>query len=163
MGLIYGSSSARITLYTAGTAALRITLQCPDPEGLQLTFQSESQVHQLGSGAGYAKVFLDDGLRPVLGMKWAYGLTCLQESWNGTGWTSAQTIDTAQALLNILNSAFLEPCLVEPHLDHPFQFLAQPDPGKSFDIQDIKGIAHTGLSLDLMATFTTDLPSWVTL
>jgi hypothetical protein len=52
---------------------------------------------------------------------------------------------------------------VEPHTDKAFSFSAQPDPGKAFELKDIKGIAHSGLDLVLIQTTVAALPNWAAL
>ena len=53
---------------------------------------------------------------------------------------------------------------MSPHQDLNFSFLAQPDPGKAFSLQDLKGFLHTYLTLTLIATtLIPDLPDWTNL
>jgi hypothetical protein len=162
-GVIYGLDKPRITLYADDgvTPVYRITLQKETKEGLDLAFPAEGVSRQLGSGAGWAKPWLQRGFRPVLNLKWSHGLDSAVEAWGGIAWGAGTTVNTAQALGVIDSMARRAPCLVEPHLDQNFSFLAQPDPGKAITLRDLKGLVHTGLELQLVATkLISDHPDW---
>lgn len=162
---IYGLKQTRITLYALDgvTPTLRVTLQKETREGLTLSFKPEGVSHQLGSAATWAKPWTHRGFRAQLDIKWDYGLESSVETWAAGVWGAAATVPTAQALSQILNAAFPAPCLVEPHFDKAFSFSAQPDPGKAFELKDVKGVAHSGLDLVLIQTTVATLPDWASL
>ncbi len=158
---IYGLAKARITLYRPdGTPSQRITLQSPTREGLDLAFTPEGTVHPLGSGAAFQKVWVDRGVRPALDLKWEVGLSSSAESWSGSGWDVPGPLDTAEALARVFEAAFQRPALVQPHLDHSYTFLGQPDPQKAFEIRDLKGVRHTKVALRLIGTRVGPVPDW---
>lgn len=163
--VVYGTQKTRITLYDVdGTTPLqRITLQKEDREGLTLSWKPEGAATKLGSGAGWANVLVHHGHRAQLTIKWGVGLESSVEAWASGAWGAATVILTPLAIASILNKAFLSPCLVEPHLDKGYSFKAQPDPGKSFDLKDLKGVAHTGLDLVLIAETVGPIPDWALL
>jgi hypothetical protein len=163
--VIYGINQTRITLYAAdGTTPLyRVTLQKETREGLTLSFKPEGVGHQLGSGAAWAQTRTHRGFRAQLSIKWDFGMESSVETWAAGAWGAPAAMLTAQALSLILAQAFLAPCLVEPHTDKAFSFSAQPDPGKAFELKDIKGIAHSGLDLVLIQTTVANLPDWAAL
>ncbi len=172
--IIYGTAQTRITLYdpTSGTATKRYTLQREDREGLILTFKEEGTVHQLGSGASWGRQLVHRGFRAELAIKWGVALdpsigvgqlVTLVETYSGSAWGAAVGINTATALSAIISGAFKKACLVEPHLDKAFSFLAQPDPGKAFGLQDLKGVVHTKAELTLIAQTVADIPDWASL
>ncbi len=162
---IYGIKQTRITLYALDgvTPTLRVTLQKETREGLTLSFKPEGVGHQLGGAAAWAKPFTYRGFRAQLAIKWDLGLESSVETWSGTAWGAPATVLTALALSQILAAAFQAPCLVEPHLDKAFSFSAQPDPGKAFELGDLKGVAHTNLDLVLIQTTVANLPDWAAL
>ncbi len=159
---VYGVKRARITLYDGnGNATQRFVLQAEQNEGLELSFPPEGNMHQLGSGAGWAKVWGHRGFRPVLGIKWAVARQSMVQAASGSGWGDPIAVDTAQALGLIISSAMLIPCKVEPHHDINFSFLAQPDPGKAFVLSDLKRLVHRGLRLDLVSSrIIPAVPDW---
>ena len=158
----YGLQKTRLTLYAPDgtTPSLRITLQKETREGLALGFKPEGVGTRLGSGAFWATQWTHHGFRPELSIKWDRGLESLAETWTGSAWGPAASMLTPLALSHIFNKAFLAPCLVEPHLDQAYSFLAQPDPGKAFVLRDLKGVAHTGLELDLVGLTVGAIPDW---
>lgn len=159
--IVYGTGRSRVTLYdTAGTPTVRITLQKETREGLTLKFSPEGQLHKKGSGAAWGQDWQHRGFRPSLQIEWTHGLMTLRETYTSGAWSAAVEIPTAEALGQILNSAFVAPCLVQPHVDHSFAFLAQPDPETAFELRDVKGVAHTGLTLSLMGRSLTAIPTW---
>lgn len=180
--VVYGLQKTRITLYqTDGTTPkTRITLQKETKEGLTLSFKPEGQLRQAGSGAAWARNWAHFGFRAQLRILWDLGTDeTLIQSWEPSGWglssfgesawsepdgwgTSAQ-IPTASALSILINGAYQVPCLVEPHLDKSFSFLAQPDPGRSLDMRDVKGVAHSGMELALVGTNLVEIPDWSTI
>lgn len=164
--VIFGLKETRITLYQDDgvTPRYRVTLQKEVREGLDLTFKPEGVSHQLGSGAGWAKRWIHRGFRPTLAIKWKHGMESSVETWDGAAWGVSTIITTAQALSVIHTWASHNPCLVSPHKDLNFEFLAQPDPGKAFNLQDLKGVLHTDLALNLIATrIIQDIPDWTNL
>lgn len=163
--IVYGTARTRITLYdTDGvTPKFRITLQKEVREGLTLAFKEEGVVHQGGSGSGWARNLTHRGFRPQLEIKWDFGLTSSLETWATGAWGPAADELTPISLSRIFSWAFKAPCLVEPHLDKAYSFLAQPDPGKSLGLKDLKGVAHSDLDLVLIATTVGDIPDWATL
>jgi hypothetical protein len=160
--LSYGCGRTRITLYAADgtTPVSRITLQKETREGLVLTFTPEGTLQALGSGASWAQTWKHRGFRPSLVIQWDAGVYSSRETWDGTSWGTADSITTAQALTLILNAAVLVPCLVQPHLDHAYTFLAQPDSSIAFALQDLKGVVHTSLSLSLLGQGLSSIPEW---
>ncbi len=161
--VIYGLKETRITLYEddGSTPRYRVTLEKEAKEGLNLVFKQEGVVHPLGSGADWARTVIHRGFRVSLDIKWGHGEESLVETWNGSEWADAAKIPTAQALSVIQTWAYHNPCLVSPHQDLNFAFLAQPDPGKAFDLSDIKGRFHRDLELHLIATkLIKDIPDW---
>lgn len=164
--VIFGLKETRITLYQDDgvTPRYRVTLQKEVREGLDLTFKPEGVSHQLGSGAAWAKRWIHRGFRPTLAIKWKHGMESTLEAWGTGSWNAATVITTAQALGFIHTYASRVPCLVSPHKDMNFDFLAQPDPGKSFNLQDLKGVLHTDLALNLIATrILQDVPDFTIL
>lgn len=162
---IYGLQKTRITLYDVnGTTPLkRITLQKETREGLTLSWKPEGVFTGLGSGSSWANNWTHHGFRASLAIGWSHGLDSWVELWTGSAWGTASGLTTPIALSQIINAAVLVPCLVEPHLDKGFSFLAQPDPGKAFVLKDVKGVAHTGLELALIATTVAPMPDWASL
>jgi hypothetical protein len=165
---IYGLQRTRIILYADdGTTPLyRVTLQKETREGLELAFKPEGTLHQLGSGAGWARRWIHRGWRMTLSIKWDVGLESTAETWDpGTStWITPTVIPTAQALSSINTWATHAPCRVSPHQDLNLDFLAQPDPGGAFKLRDLKGVAHTNLDLVLIATnLLGDTPDWANL
>lgn len=165
MATVYGLAQTRITLYQADgvTPLYRIVLQKEDKEGLKLSYKPEGVSHQLGSGANWARKWAHRGFRPQLDIAWSHGLDSTKQGWTGVAWGAASTIITPEAMGLIFTWAFQSPCLVEPHLDKAYSFSAQPDPGKPFDLKDIKGVFHTGLSLSLIGSTVGSIPDWSTL
>ena len=163
--VIYGTARTRITLYAPdGTTPLqRITLQKEDREGLTLTWKPEGPSTTLGSGAGWAITRTHHGFRAELAIKWGVGVESSVETWASGAWGAPTVMLTPLAIASIFNKALLAPCLVEPHLDKAYSFLAQPDPGKAFTLKDIKGVAHTGLELVLIAETLAAIPDWASL
>lgn len=164
--LCYGLAKTRLTLYASDgtTPTLRVTLQKEDREGLTLSWKEEGVITKLGSGAAWANALTHHGFRATLAITWGVGLNSSVETWSGSAWGAAVATLTPIALSQILNAAFQAPCLVEPHLDKAYSFSAQPDPGKDFVLQDLKGVAHTGLGLTLIETTVADgLPDWASL
>lgn len=168
--VIYGTRQTLITLYEVDgiTPLAKITLQKETKEGLLLKFTPEGVKQKLGSGAGWRLRWSHRGFRPSVTIKWDVGLHSRRLSWvgegNGTGggpWGPAAEVLTAEALAEIENRGLLAPCLVQPHLDHAFTFWAQPDPGKAFELKDLKGCAHTGLGLELVGTGLAAIPDFV--
>lgn len=164
--IVYGIDQTRITLYEEDgtTPRYRVTLQKETKEGLELAFKPDGVSHQLGSGAEWAIRRIHRGFRISLDIKWTHGLNSSVETWGGSAWGIAATVPLAQALCEIHSRANLNPCLVSPHKDMNFDFLAQPDPGKAFALRDMKGLLHTGLELHLISTtLRKDIPDWTTL
>lgn len=163
--VVYGTQKTRITLYAADgvTPLQRITLQKEDREGLTLTFKPEGAATKLGSGAGWANRWTHHGFRAELAIKWAVGVESSSEAWVSGAWAAAATTLTPQAIRDVFTRAMEAPCLVEPHLDKAYSFKAQPDPGKPFALRDIKGVAHTGLELVLIAETLGPIPDWAAL
>ena len=164
--VIYGLKEPRITLYEDDgiTPRYRVTLQKETREGLELTFKPEGVTHQLGSGASWARRWIHRGHRITLDLKWSHGLNAAVETWSGSAWGASTTITLAQALSVIATWANHNPCLVSPHKDLAFEFLAQPGGGKGLTFRDLKGFAHTGLELSLISTvLVKDLPDWTNL
>lgn len=163
---IYGLQCTRITLYAddAVTPTHRVTLQKETREGLELSFKAEGVLHQLGSGAGWARVFTPRGWRPSLAIKWDVAMESIIEDRAGSAWGAARIVSTAEALSLVEDRAMRVPCRVSPHKDVNLDFLAQPDPATPFRLKDRKGVVHTGLELDLIAKVVmSGLPSWDTL
>ena len=161
MSTVYGVQRTRVTLYNStGVATQRITLQKEDREGLLLEFKAEGAATKLGSGSGWATQWTHHGFRPALSITWSAGLDSSVETWSGSAWGSPWTIATASALTTILNASSLAPCLVEPHLDCSYSFLAQPDASKTYSLRDTRGALHTDLSLDLVGVTLAALPDW---
>jgi hypothetical protein len=163
--VVYGTSKSRITLYDADgvTKKYRITLQKEGREGLKLSYKPEGAPHKLGSGAAWANTWTHRGFRATLEIKWPHGIQSTLETWTAGAWGAPTTILTASALSLIFTWAFQSPCLVEPHLDKAYSFSAQPDPGKALELRDVKGVAHTGLELALVATILGAIPDWASL
>ncbi len=163
--VVYGTSKSRITLYAADgvTNKYRITLQKEGREGLKLSFKPEGAPHQLGSGAAWAKAWTHRGFRATLDIKWPHGMESILETWTAGAWGAPTPILTATALSLIFTWGFQSPCLIEPHLDKAYSFSAQPDPSKALELRDVKGVAHTGLGLVLVATAVAPLPDWASL
>ena len=164
--IIFGLKQTRIILFEDDgvTPRYRITLQKETKEGLRLTFKFVGVERQLGSGAGWAKPLLFHGYRVALSIKWSHGMMSSAETWDGATWGTSTTVNTAQALGVIHTWASRNPCLVSPHLDLAFEFQAQPDPGKGFELGDLKGQFHTGLELDLISTvLVKGIPDWINL
>lgn len=163
--VVYGVQKTRITLYDAdGTTPLqRVTLQKEVREGLTLTWKPEQAETKLGSGAGWAIARNHHGFRAELAIKWDYGLNSSVETWVSGAWGAPATVLTATALASIFNRACVAPCLVEPHLDKAYSFKAQPDPGKPLALRDVKGVAHSGLELVLIAETLDAIPDWALL
>lgn len=171
--VIYGTDRTRITLYdpTTGDPTTRYTLQREDREGLVLSFKEEGVVHALGSGASWARSLVHHGFRPELAIKWAFALgpdhglaqPTTEETYSGGTWGAPADIHTSLALSRILSGAFKKACLVEPHKDKAWSFLAQPDPGKAFGLSDLKAVAHTKAELSLIGQTLIDLPDWASL
>lgn len=160
---VYGLKETRIILYADDgvTPRYRVTLQKESKEGLDLIFKPEGITHQLGSGAGWARHYVHRGFRPSLGIKWNVAIESSVETWSGSAWGASTVITTAQALSVIHTWASHNPCSVSPHLDLNFSFLAQPDPGKAFVLQDHRGAVHTKLELNLIGTvLISDIPDW---
>lgn len=160
--IVYGLDRSRITLYDVdGTTPLyRITLQREAPEGLKLQFTHEGVTHHMGSGAGWANHLTHRGHRAQLSVKWNYGVRCDREAWTGSAWGAPSKVLTATAISIILTHAFQTPCKVEPRIDTAWNFLAQPDPAKAFELRDTKGVAHPGLELVLIAVTLASIPDW---
>lgn len=167
MALIYGTSYTRITLYASDgtTPTKRYTLQKEDKEGLQLAFRPEGVTHEHGSAATWARTRTHRGFRPVLSIRWSAGLgdATMVETYSGGSFGAAVAIEHATAIAQIVSGAFTTPCLVEPHKDKAFSFLAQPDEGKPFTLQDLKGVVHTKLTLDLIGKTVAAMPDWASL
>jgi hypothetical protein len=163
--LVYGLAQTRLTLYALDgvTPLYRITLQKETREGLILSFKPEGVTHQLGSGANWAQSRTHRGFRAQLEVKWDFGLTSSVETWTSGAWGAPATMLTPTALSLIFSWAFQAPCLVEPHLDKAYSFLAQPDPSKALELKDVKGVAHSGLGLVLVATTVGSIPDWSSL
>lgn len=163
--VIYGLARTRITLYDAdGTTPLqRLTLQKEDREGLTLTWKPEGPSTNLGSGSGWAIKRTHHGFRAELAIKWGVGVKSSVETWASGAWGAPAVLLTPLAIASIFNKAVLAPCLVEPHLDKAYSFKAQPDPGKPFSLKDLKGVAHTGLELVLIAETLGPIPDWASL
>jgi hypothetical protein len=163
--LAYGTAKSRITLYDSDgvTGLFRITLQREEKEGMVLTFTPEGVTTNLGSGASWANKRTHHGFRPSFSIKWAVGLNCTIEAWVTDHWDTATDIATPMAISKILNNAFVTPCLIEPRSDTAFSFLAQPNPEQAFTLKDIKGVAHTDLSIELLAVTITTIPDWAAL
>jgi hypothetical protein len=163
--VVYGTNKTRVTLYDVdGTTPLqRITLQKEDREGLTLSWKPEGATTKLGSGAGWANANTHHGFRAELAIKWAVGVESASEAWVSGAWGPATILLTAQAIRDIFTQAMVVPCLVEPHLDKAYSFKAQPDPGKAFSLKDVKGVAHTGLELVLIAETLGPIPDWAAL
>jgi hypothetical protein len=162
MYTIYGLKQTRITLYAADgvTPNFRVTLQKEVREGLTLSWPPEGVSHDLGSGADWAKHRTHRGFRPRLEIGWDFGLNSSIEAWTGAAWGAAAAVLTPIALAKVYTWGMQNPCLVEPHLDKAYSFLAQPDPEQAFELRDIRGVAHTGLALTLIATLLGPLPDW---
>lgn len=162
---IYGLKQTQIMLFDAPgiVAHYLILLQKETREGLTLSFKPEGVSHQLGSAAAWAKPWTHRGFRPQIEIKWDFGMT--SQIWEQVAgvWQPPTEILTAQALSMIMNLAFQYPCVVEPHLDNAYNFFAQPDPGKAFELKDLKGVAHSGLSLTLVGTTVAAMPDWASL
>ncbi len=163
--VVYGLKQTRITLYDADgvTAKYRITFQKEMREGLTLSYKPEGVSHQLGSAANWATPRTHRGFRAHLDIKWDYGLESSVETWNGTAWDPPVSTLTAEALSLVFTWAFEAPCVVEPHLDKGYAFHAQPDPGRSLDLSDVKGVAHKDLGLTLIQIDVGPIPVWSTL
>jgi len=163
--IVYGMQRSRITLYAAdGTTPLyRITLQREAREGLTLKFVPEIVSHKMGSGADWANHLTYRGHRPQLDVKWKYGVRSDRQAWTGSAWGAPTKILTATAISIIQAYAFQAPCNVEPHFDKAWSFMAQPDPGKAFELRDTKGVAHPGLELVLIAQKVGPIPDWESL
>jgi hypothetical protein len=169
---VYGLQKTRIILFEDDgfTPRYRITLQKETREGLELVFKPDGVLHQLGSGAGWRRQWIHRGHRVSLAIKWSLGLESTVETFDAMlpdgvtfTWLAATTIPTAQALSVIHTWACRNPCRVSPHLDLAFDFLAQPDPGQAFTLRDLKGFAHTGLTLELISTvLVKGIPDWIT-
>lgn len=160
---VYGLKETRIILYADDgvTPRYRVTLQKESKEGLDLIFKPEGITHQLGSGAGWARHYVHRGFRPSLGIKWNVAIESAVETWDGSAWGTAATVTTAQALSLVHSLGSRAPALVSPHYDLNFNFLAQPDPGKAFVLQDHRGAVHTKLELNLIGiTLLPDIPDW---
>lgn len=159
---VYGLRQTRITLYNVdGTNAYRITLQKEGRTGLELAFPAEGSSQQLGSGADWEIVWLQRGFRPSLVINWPVATESAIETWDGAQWGEKISILTAQARGLIDNYAFVKPCLVAPHEDMNFSFLARPAANDPFKLKDIKGIAHSDIKLTLIATkLTPAIPDW---
>lgn len=163
---IYGIKETRVTLFEDDgvTPKYRVTLQKENREGLDLAFKPEGQVHQLGSGAGWARQIIYRGYRPTLDIKWTHGLESTVETWDGTTWGSAVTVPTAQALHLVHDMGLRVPCSVSPHKDLNFDFLAQPDLGKAISLRDLKALLHTNLEISLIASvLIPGRPDWANL
>ncbi len=164
--VVYGLQKTRITLHeTDGTTPkFRITLQKETKEGLTLTFKPEGQMRQAGSGGGWARSWAHWGFRAQVRILWDLGTdeTTL-ETWTAGAWSAPSVYLTASALALIFTHAFRAPCLVEPHTDKAYSFLAQPDPGKPLELKDIKGVAHSGLELVLIGDTVGEIPDWAAL
>ncbi len=161
MYTIYGIAKSRITLNAVdGSPVFRVTLQKETRKGLSLSWKPEGVTHELGSGATWARHRTHRGFRAHLEINWDVALNSTIETWSGGAWGAPASIRTALALAKIFTYAFQAPCLVEPHLDKAFSFLAQPDPGKPFELQDVRGVAHTDLTLVLIATTVGAIPDW---
>lgn len=173
--VIYGLAQTRVTLYASDgvTPTYRVTLQREDKQGLKLSFKAEGTLHTLGSGGNWGRVWNHRGFRPTLEIKWSKGidpamkvaaaLTTMVETRSGTLWGPAVATNTAIALSTILGSALVAPCLVEPRIDKNFNFKAQPDPNKAYDLTDYKQVAHENLELVLIAQSLSSLPNWPSL
>lgn len=160
--VVYGLGRTVITLRDAsGNPTVRYTLQVEQREGLVLTFTPEGTAHDLGSGAGWAKRWNHRGFRPSISIRWDAGTISSKALWSGSAWGNEQVVSTAVALSELLNAAFLVPCLVQPHKDHAFTFVAQPDPSKGFALKDRKRVIHTDLTLDLVGQDLGAIPTWV--
>lgn len=160
--IIYGLGSTRVTLRDATGANLaRLTLQCEDREGLELSFTPEGVTSDLGSGAGFRRAWTPRKFRAAVAIKWTYALASRVETWSGSDWTGSVLVDTAEALRQIHNAAWIYPCLVQPHLGSAWAFEAQPDPGADpYALQDVKGVVHADLSLRLQSRAVVDIPDW---
>ncbi len=163
---VYGLKETRIILYADDgvTPRYRVTLQKESKEGLDLAFKPEGVTHQLGSGAGWARRYIHRGFRPNLVIKWNVAIESWIETWDGSAWGAAAVVQTAQALSVVYTWASLNPCRVSPHYDLNFDFLAQPDPGKAFVLQDQRGAVHTKLELNLIGVaLLPKIPDWINL
>lgn len=161
--VIYGTRETRITIYNEGdeTPVARITLQKETKEGLQLKFTPEGPRQEL-SRANLGRLRqVRRGYRPSLTIKWDFGLHSLRSDWTGSAWGPASEVLTAAALAEVLNAAIQRPVLVHPHLDHAFAFWAQPDPRKSFELKDRKGVVHAAITLDLIGSDLVEIPEFV--
>ncbi|BDU72904.1 hypothetical protein [Mesoterricola silvestris] len=165
MATIYGSDRTRITIYAPGssTPLARITLQEEDSEGLVLSWRPEGVKHSLGGGAAWANHWTHRGHRPQLQISWAAGMTSSIETWDGSAWGAPVVILTPLAIAKILSSAFLAPCMVEPHLDKAYSFLAQPDPERPFELKDVGAAVHTDLGISLLGQTVGPIPDWAAL
>jgi|GEM_PF-5481831 len=166
--LAYGVGQTQIQLRnTAGALVERITLQKETTEGLELVFTPEGVARTLTAGsvaaptAGYKKAWRSLGVRPSLDIKWAKAVTSSVEPWMGSAWGTLTTIDTAEAVRRVLRRAMLWPCTVYPHLDHAFNFDAQPDLGADLKLVDLRGVVHQDLNLKLIGTKVVAVPDWV--
>jgi hypothetical protein len=160
--VVYGLRQTRITLYNAdGTNAYRVTLQKEGRMGLELAFPPEGVDHQLGSGADWEMTRTHRGFRPALAIKWPVATRSVVETWDGAQWGAKELVLTAQVRGLIDNFAFIKPCLVSPHEDMNFGFLARPVPANPFKLRDIKGVAHADIDLALIATkLIPAIPDW---
>lgn len=161
--VIYGIQQTRITLYdTNGNPTFRVGLQVEMSEGLKIRFLPEGIMHQLGSGAGWAQQWIHRGCRATLAIKWDVGVTSQIQAWGGSAWGAYAEVDTAQVLTQVLNSALLVPCKVEPHQDKAFAFQAQPVMATPFELSDLKRFAHRGLVLEMASCGLMQIPDWPT-
>ena len=160
--IIYGTKASRLTLYNPdGSKAYRVTLQKEVKEGLILSLSPEGAANQLGSASSWRRTWAHRGFRPSLAISWDVGVSSTIETWTSGAWGPATDILTAAALSKILSYGMQAPMDVQPHLDHSWTFQAQPDPGKSLDFRDVRGVAHTGLELGLIGTVVVNLPDWL--
>jgi len=161
--VIYGLQETQIILYEDDgiTPKYRITLQKETKEGLELSFAAEGVSRGLGSGAKWARSWCQRGWRMTVSIRWDAGIESTAETWDGSAWVEARAVPTAQALSVIQTWGTRTPCRVSPHKDMNLDFLAQPDPSKPLRLRDVKGAAHTGLELVLVASdLLGNIPDW---
>lgn len=146
----------RITILDGSTPLARWTLQSPDRAGRSLRWIPDGKLAELGSGAGFARLWAHRGFRLELSIKWGAGLMSSRETWTGSSWSDPETLPTAQAHCEILDWAARFPMQVEPWAGDMTALFVAAAFERGPSLEDTRGVVHSDLELVLQGTSFAD-------